>query len=195
MKESRISNEFLFQMLFISATILLLGASAAQFDVSTLNCKTSGVGTCTAATRNLYLSPMMLPVAASLLLAPPANAVAGPAFVRIACSNVALTDSGGNTWSPDLPFLASSSSSYSRWYIAANAVVNLPNTVDSLIVQHKRVSTTATMTYNFPLGACGTSAVVLRIFFVESFYSTAGKRVFSVIVNGQVRVTVGTGRN
>jgi hypothetical protein len=132
---------------------------------------------------------------ATLLLAPPANAVAGPAFVRIACSSVALTDSGGNTWSPDIQFLASSSSSYSRWYIAANAVVNLPNTVDSLIVQHKRVSTTATMTYNFPLGACATSGVVLRIFFVESFYSTAGKRVFSVIVNGQVRVTVGTGRN
>jgi hypothetical protein len=102
------------------------------------------------------------------------NPAATFAPVLINAGGPAFTDSVGNVWAADKNF--SGGTTYSK----ANAIAG---TVDDALFQTERYGT---FSYNIPVPS-GTYSVTLR--FAELYWTSAGKRVFNVSLEGQTVVS------
>ena len=108
------------------------------------------------------------------------NAAAPSALVRVNAGGGTFTDSAGNLWSADTGFNTGTASSVST---------PINNTVDDALYQTERwdASTSPELTYSFNLPNGG---YLVNLHFAETYSGAfgVGKRVFDVLLEGQLRI-------
>ena len=96
-----------------------------------------------------------------------------PNTVRINCGGPAYTDSLGQVWSADNSFIGGSTKTYS-------ATQNVSGTADAALYQSERYAQQLIYNINVPNGSYN-----VTLSFAEMYFNAAGKRVFSVNLEGQ----------
>jgi len=148
-----------------SSVTVASGQTTATFAVSVSAASASGTVTATASLNGSSVSSSF-----SVQPAP----TAPPALpIRVNCGGPQYKDSNGYIWSADY--------GYSSGSTAASTTAAITGTPDPTLYQTYR-SQSGTLQYQFSVPN-GTHTVNLR--FAETTFSSAGQRVFNIILNGQ----------
>ncbi len=106
--------------------------------------------------------------------APPANPPGGNfTTIRVHAGGGGLTDAFGNVWSGDTGF----SGGYT--YADSNPI---PNSWTPALYQSQRWNSAAPVQYHF---AAPNGSYSVNLKFAETWFSSAGQRVFNIVINGQ----------